>query len=467
MKPRLLALLALTACSASDEPKSPPRMTVAELQNPDTCKTCHPKQYAEWSSSMHAYAADDPVFIAMNKRGQRETQGALGPFCVQCHAPMAVRNGLSQDGLNLATLPRAMRGVTCYFCHNAIDAGPDHFNANVTLANDDVMRGALKDAVDPGVHGVAYEEALDNRKLKASILCGTCHDVVNAKGAHIEQTFAEYALSYHNIERSGNAGGDTCQGCHMPWQEDTKIAEVPGLALPTRERHQHSWPAVDVALSDFPGREAQRKLTECALSQDGAYIFSIENDGAGGFSVAIETRAGHAQPSGVAQDRRLWLEVVAYDASDRVLFQSGVIAAGEREEYPLGDPRHDPQLCIFRNRFEDERGNDVHMFWEAAKLRESDSRLLPIGIDPRANHVATCSYRTPNRVQPARLTARMMMRPVSTEVLASLVASGDLDSAVIAELPTFVLHSTAVEWRAEDGASLIRPQAKPWPITCE
>ena len=42
---------------------------------------------------MHAYAADDPVFVAMNKRGQRETNGELGTFCVKCHAPMAVANG--------------------------------------------------------------------------------------------------------------------------------------------------------------------------------------------------------------------------------------------------------------------------------------------------------------------------------------------------------------------------------------
>ena len=34
-------------------------------------------------------AMDDPVFIAMNKKGQRETNGALGTFCVNCHAPMA------------------------------------------------------------------------------------------------------------------------------------------------------------------------------------------------------------------------------------------------------------------------------------------------------------------------------------------------------------------------------------------
>jgi hypothetical protein len=45
---------------------------------------------------MHAYAAEDPVFLAMNARGQRETQGALGAFCVNCHAPLAVQRRRSR-----------------------------------------------------------------------------------------------------------------------------------------------------------------------------------------------------------------------------------------------------------------------------------------------------------------------------------------------------------------------------------
>jgi hypothetical protein len=328
------------------------------------------------------------------------------------------------------------------------------------------MRGAIKDAIDPGVHGVAYTESHDSRNIKASYLCGSCHDVVNDKNVPIEQTLAEYIASYHNIEKSGNNGGDTCQGCHMP-AESGKIAEVPSLDLPVRDRHQHSWPAVDVALSEFPDREAQKLLTECALTATGAYVFELVNDGAGGFNIAIETVAGHAQPSGVAQDRRFWLEVIAYDDKDAVLWQSGVIDDGEPEEYPITDPRYDPQLCIFRNVFEDESGQVTHMFWEAAKIRANDSRVLPIGVDPLANHVANCAYRTPGRVQPARLSIRMRMRPVSIDVLNDLVRSGDLDPVVIKEMPTFTVHSTVIEWTKSDGASLYNPMSKPWPITCD
>jgi nitrate/TMAO reductase-like tetraheme cytochrome c subunit len=449
------------------------RMSLEQLQDPATCGGCHKKQYAEWASSMHAYASNDPVFLAMNKRGQRETNGELGKFCVQCHAPMAVSNGLTTDGLNLAELPQKAQGVTCYFCHNATDVGTDHFNANLSIAKDDVMRGSIKNAVDPGVHGVAYSEGHDSRSMKSSLLCGTCHDVVNQKGLHIERTLLEYQSSIHSLDRSGNQGGDSCQGCHMPWRETNFIAELPDGTLPLKKRdlHDHRMAAVDVALTDFPAgdaaaRAAQRHATECALSEDGAYVFEILNDGQGGFSIALETTAGHAQPSGTAQDRRLWLEVIAYDADGKVLFQSGVIGDQELEEYPIGDPKHDPQLCMFRDHFENEAGQEVHMFWEAARARPLESKALPIAVDALSNHVATCTYKTPGRQQPARLTARLLMRPVGMDVLQPLIDSGDLDAKIKAEMPTFPLHSTVVEWKVEDGGALLRPTPKPMTISC-
>ncbi len=474
MRSLLLLALGLFACSRTEKPAptrepaviNPARRTAAELHDPELCRDCHPKHYREWASSMHAYASIDPVFLAMNKRGQRETQGKLGPFCVQCHAPMALRNGLTRDGLNLAELPKPQQGVTCYFCHNAIGSGPEHVNATIQLANDDIMRGSIRDAVDPGVHGVAYSEAHDSRKMAASNLCGACHDVRNDKGALIERTFQEYRASIHSIERAGNEGGDTCQGCHMPWRETTPIAQVLLLDLPARDRHQHAWPAVDVALSEFPDRERQRRMTECALSEDGVYVFELTHDGAGGFNIALETTAGHAQPSGVTLDRRMWLQVVAYDAADHVLFESGVLGPTEVEEAPPGDARHDPQLCMFRDRWRDEHGRDVHMLWEPHQKDESASRVLPLGSKFGASHVANCAYHTPGQQVPARLTAKVMMRPVSMAVLDDLIASGDLAPEVRQEMPTFEIHTTALTWTPAQGDQLYLPRPGPKPSYC-
>src|SRR5215475_10583332 len=115
----LLAGLA-AACSDSGSTSGPqaPKFTIQDLQKPSTCKECHQDHFKEWSGSMHAYASKDPVFRAMNARGQAETNGALGNFCVKCHAPMAVALGATTDGMNLDSLDENLQGVTCYFCHN-------------------------------------------------------------------------------------------------------------------------------------------------------------------------------------------------------------------------------------------------------------------------------------------------------------------------------------------------------------
>src|SRR6185295_7870613 len=96
------AFLLLGACEKREPEVQADR---AALLDPQNCKSCHPVHVDEWAGSMHAYASDDPLFRAMNKRGQRETNGALGDFCVKCHAPLAVRDGLTRDGLNLDQVP--------------------------------------------------------------------------------------------------------------------------------------------------------------------------------------------------------------------------------------------------------------------------------------------------------------------------------------------------------------------------
>ena len=66
------AVLAGGACDDGDNSPPAPRATREQLLDPATCGQCHRTQYEEWQSSMHAYASDDPIFVAMNQRGQRE-----------------------------------------------------------------------------------------------------------------------------------------------------------------------------------------------------------------------------------------------------------------------------------------------------------------------------------------------------------------------------------------------------------
>ncbi|HKU39676.1 MAG TPA: multiheme c-type cytochrome, partial [Polyangiales bacterium] len=349
------ALLCSASCGGDSDPKP---LSREELLDPQTCKQCHENHYNEWSGSMHAYASRDPVFLAMNKRGQEEAN--LGKFCVNCHAPMAVIEDAIPDFGDLSQLPDHLQGVTCYFCHNAVGVGEPHNNGNVQIANDNIMRAALGNPVDPGVHRVLQGSSPfhDSRDPKSSTLCGTCHDIVTPNGTHLERTFKEWQESI--FASSDPTVFQSCQSCHMRRSRNAMPA-APGFeGSLARDTHSHLWPAVDVALTDFPNQAAMLSAVErCELQQRSISYFDMTEGTPTSpwspglpytFQVQFEANAGHAMPSGAANDRRMWLEVIAYD-NDVERWRSGVIAEGELEEKPKDDPAYDDQLCMLRARF--------------------------------------------------------------------------------------------------------------------
>jgi hypothetical protein len=402
--------------------------------------------YREWASSMHAYASEDPVFVAMNTRGQRETGGELGSFCVQCHAPLALRQGASYDGLNLGAVPAELKGVTCYVCHNTVGVG-EHFNDSLNLADDTTFRAGIREPVRSTAHGVSYGVYQDGNRRENSELCGACHDVVVPSGVHLERTFAEYESSlFGQLEQ----GFETCGGCHMPGRKG-RAAELPHA--PERTVHEHLWPGVDLALTQFPGQDVQRQAIECNLALN-SRIRAVDYDGLGTFTVQTETAAGHKQPSGSAQDRRMWIEVVAYDADDRVVFESGRIADDEVEDKAPTDPKYDPQLALYRDWMYDADGASTHDFWKAAPSPAHpdgyESLALPYTIDPNLPHVLTARYTIARHREIARMTLRLRMRPLGMDVVRDLIDSGDLQPDVLERVPTFTMYGAAVEWRPDD-----------------
>lgn len=461
------ASLLLFACESSggtdaqvdaDVAQQTGALTREQLLDPETCKGCHPAHYREWSSSMHAYAAKDPVFIAMNKRGQRETGGELGDFCIKCHAPMAVVDKLTTDGLNLEGLPDSERGVSCYFCHNVVGIEGDH-NALLRLANDTTMRGPIRDPLRVSAHGAEHSDMFEEASPSSSALCGACHDIVTPNGVHLERTLQEYRAGLFSKSATGGElqPFDGCVSCHMAPRQGL-AAVVPGA--PIRLVHEHMWPAIDIALNDHPARDAMRSAVEdCQLGRSISF-FTLEVTPPDLFTFQIQTAAGHNMPSGAAQDRRMWLELSAYDASGALLEEvsSGQIGDGEIEEWPASDPRHDPHLLMFRDRMYDAHGKPVHMFWEAAKSSaypdgyQSQTLSVPTTTYVDGKHALLKQYRAsgPDGALPARVTARLRMRPIGMDVLQDLVDSGDLDPAIAAEMPTYTVGAP-IEWTPDAG----------------
>jgi hypothetical protein len=226
---------------------------------------------------------------------------------------------------------------------------------------------------------------------------------------------------------------------------NTKLETVP------RDHHEHRWPGVDIAMTDdFPQQPEQRLATECEVKRS-ANLVGLSVDELGVFSLRLETQAGHSQPSGTAQDRRMWLEFIAYDANGNVVFETGTIKDGEIEQLPNDDRPNRKQLVMFRDHMKDEAGNEVHMFWEAASY---ESSLLKAAEMPNGLHYTDVNIAMPNRRRPARAVMRLRMRPMGMDVLQSLVDSGDLDPKFLAKVPTFTINNSYVEWRAEDGNDL-------------
>lgn len=430
--PALVLALALASCGDDTPPASPTTYLDRDaLLDPEACASCHPQHYDEWAGSMHAYAADDPLFLAMNARGQREA--GIGDFCVKCHAPMALRTGATSDGLNLAELPQKLKGVTCYFCHSVTAVNGSHDNPLV-LADDGVMRGAFDDPVPSSAHRSAGSRLHDRDQLESAALCGACHDIVNGHGTHLERTYAEWQDSVFATPLVGT----TCGQCHMDRSKTPEpAANAPNVFA--RRTHGHRFPGVDLPLVPWPGRDELARASQALL--DSTLQSALCVRGAGALSeirvILDNVAAGHAFPSGAAQDRRFWVELRAYREGELV-YQSGVVPEGTSVT-----ELDDPDVWSIRDCLLDGDDNPVHMFWEA---RDYESNLLPgqatfDATDPRfyQSHVMQKYPRGDDFLdaEPDRVTLSLFLAPFGLDVFDELTRSGDLadgDSFTVAEL---------------------------------
>src|SRR5262249_2238469 len=154
----------------------------------------------------------------------------------------------------------------------------------------------------------------------------------------------------------------------------------------TRDKgfHSHLLPAIDEAtIPGFPETDAQKAGIKDIL--DPAIAIKSPTPTAGGeppggiclntpmqgiLSLRVDSfNVGHFFPSGAAQDRRVWIETIAYAADNTVLFTSGA-AGPDQDPEDLHDPYVDctdpaPHKCSgFWDRIYKEDGTPAHFFWE-------------------------------------------------------------------------------------------------------
>lgn len=188
----LVGILFFCACKKDPvDPKpvdpNPPEFKVTDFASPEECKSCHPNHYAEWQSSMHAYAFVDPVFFAMHDRGQQLTAGKLDQFCTKCHSPIASRSGETPAFFDRNQLsPISTRGVSCDVCHS-ISKVNKIFNAQFEMSPGNTKFGSLNNPMPN-----AYHQSQFNALFDRSEFCGSCHEVENALNTRVEETYTEW-----------------------------------------------------------------------------------------------------------------------------------------------------------------------------------------------------------------------------------------------------------------------------------
>ena len=448
------AVLILSLWACSNEPAATNYPAPSELYDSKKCASCHRTHYDEWSASMHAYAAEDPVFLAMNQRGQEETNFALGTFCVNCHAPLAVRLGLT-DGRDLAGVPAELRGVTCYFCHNVASVEGTHNNP-LALSDDVTMRGRIKHPEQSSFHRSSYSAFLAGDQMESAAMCGSCHDIVTPAPpapapVELERTFTEWKASVFAPEHAPSPSSvSTCTSCHLPAVESDEPIASGG---PNRTRHSHHMAAVDGPMTPFPttgdaARDAdlaalqaadRERLLDVTVPVEICVQTLTETESA--VHVTLDNaNAGHNFPSGASQDRRAWTEVVAY-RREEVIYQSGVVADGEAVSVEA-----DPDLWLLRDEAFNENGEEVHMFWDIAEVHR---HTLP--AQATANPALPEYYTSHLRRRfplasgvtipgvPDRVTVRLRLVPIGFEVLDDLIVTGHLDPALRGSMTTLDL----------------------------
>lgn len=249
-----------------------------------TCKTCHPKQYKEWSVSQHAYAQLSPVYLALNNKINDLASGTNGDFCLRCHSPVGANLGESSYISNLERHPTSREGITCVVCHR-LNKTYNKVSGRLALVEGDILKPVygpsgnqeLKRVLDnrnqyrvvtqsKGRGRKIHTDARQFATISTPTFCGTCHDVTLFNGFRLEEAFSEYRLS------PAAKKGVTCQDCHMgkiqgipSGYEYGPAARVGGKPTRTRKLASHYFAGPDYSVVHpgiFPhNSEAQELAT--------------------------------------------------------------------------------------------------------------------------------------------------------------------------------------------------------------
>ncbi len=370
------------------------------------CGACHPRQYEQWSRSMHAYAQHSPVMEAFVLTLVERTGGTIGTFCTRCHTPIGIALGENESLRNVHRSRIAMEGITCVVCHRRKD-GVYKASGRLSVASGDALTECVYGPFDGGPSGqVGTHPSRQRPYLRTSQFCAECHDVFGPTGVRLEEAFSEWLNSPAARE------GTTCQLCHMGPVQGVPIpydhrplgraAVVPGVPeerLPLRRLSDHTFAGPDYSLlpdTEFPHKldwmyeqdyrdrasltpYQQRTLTELRIANRRqleiasrkryellrhAARIDVRHPVTAAVREAVSIRVdvkslfnGHNFPTGFSAERQCWVFIELVGPDGRVIYRSGDVDSNgdlrdqHSRDVRLGKLPADVDLLNLQNKF--------------------------------------------------------------------------------------------------------------------
>lgn len=406
-----------------------PTVDSSKFMGSATCGGCHTQHYDEWKSSMHSYAMIDPVYRAAVKVRQADREGREDRFCLQCHSPIGTRSGDIQPGFDFEALEDiTLEGVNCETCHS-ISEVQRPFNAGLVMDVGGPFKGPIQNPESSPAHDTEFSELFSSSKL-----CASCHDVVEVDGLNLERPYQEW------LESPAAQNGVECQTCHM--------ATYRGKATNTsveRDLHEHYFVGVDMPLeSDFlptpEDYDALRGRIANLLTNAATITLEAQPGEAGDqldLYVSIHNNiVAHNIPTGSTFNRQVWLEVIATDADNNVLYETGTLDGnGDLRNYWSEDEAYsDHDLIEFGSRLTDIAGNPTVFSWRATEHHTNS-------LSPLYDRTSTLFIPTSGTTNgPVHVEARLRFRSFPPYLLRALGLS-----EFVGNLEVFDIDSISID----------------------
>jgi nitrate/TMAO reductase-like tetraheme cytochrome c subunit len=408
------------------------------------CVKCHQQEFEDWAGSLHAISGRDAIYdkvIDFNEHFNRKNGAEQVRFCEGCHEPGEVTLGRTNRVGSVMPSDAETEGLTCIFCHAAVHADPIKGNGDMTIALNDA-KDKLSNAfimASPRDHARAFGAKSTGALITKSDFCGACHTETYhpgvskaAEGTVVQSTYAEWKESWY-------AKNDiTCQDCHMNPKPADYIKQLAKGKISKPERYVHTFVGAnylqfETALKSnifflrggiIPGLTGKRyleiidkqkhvmhKFLKAAARLEVRKAWLVPGEKSKVKIAVMNVGAGHNLPTGVSDQKYMWLELELTDATGRKFYHSGWF------DDKLGE--HDPKAVIWREQFWDEDGVEIkdHLTFNTAAV----TYKRPL-IPARGEDVVEYDLDLPKDLQgPVTLKTRLWYRVALQDIVSRVI----------------------------------------------